>query len=380
MVSINTNELVVTLNGYQFYSVNIASTSTYVTALFNFASTVKVFGLLYNSTTTRYVTAYFDGARTTGNYYIKEIYNNGSTYNSGQLTSVPNYSTYGFLIGIFTYASNLYAVTEYGYIYQINTSTWAMSSTGYQIPGKNPSYSNYLTSITQDPSCGISLPPPPTPAPVAITYTYVSLCNTGGAISGYIVGNYTYGTNLEDTTTNQCYIAVGTTTTPTGTLMPHSFTANTCTCPTPAPVAPTPAPVAPTPAPVAPTPAPVAPTPAPVAPTPAPTPSPTPSPTPAPTPSPTPAPVAPTPAPTPSPTPSPTPAPVAPTCYYYDITNYNAYDTVYVDWIACGGGGSSTSFTDYDGYSHVIGTICAREGTVSISSVNGAATNTYTTC
>jgi hypothetical protein len=58
----------------------------------------------------------------------------------------------------------------------------------------------------------------------------------------------------------------------------------------------------------------------------------------------------------------------------------NGYETVYVDWLACGGGGSSTSFTDYDGYSHVIGTICAQEGTVSISSGNGAWSNTYTTC
>jgi hypothetical protein len=81
-------------------------------------------------------------------------------------------------------------------------------------------------------------PPPPPPPPVI--YTYISLCGTGGAVSGYITGNFAPGTNLEDTTTNECYIATSTTTSPTGTLMPNSFTANTCTCPSPPPPPPPP--------------------------------------------------------------------------------------------------------------------------------------------
>lgn len=83
--------------------------------------------------------------------------------------------------------------------------------------------------------------PPPTPPP-AVTYTYLSLCGTGGATAGYITGNYTPGTYLENTTTNACYIATSTTTSPTGTALPNSYTANTCTCPTPAPTPPPPTP------------------------------------------------------------------------------------------------------------------------------------------
>jgi len=97
-----------------------------------------------------------------------------------------------------------------------------------------------VSCCTANQNCAGAGTPPPTPAPVI--YTYVSLCGSGGAISGYITGNYANGTNLEDTTTNDCYIAVGTTTSPTGTLMPNSFTANTCTCPTPAPTPPPPTP------------------------------------------------------------------------------------------------------------------------------------------
>ena len=81
-------------------------------------------------------------------------------------------------------------------------------------------------------------PPPPPPPPVI--YTYISLCGTGGTVSGYITGNFTPGTNLEDTTTNECYIATSTTTSPSGTMMPNSFTANTCTCPSPPPPPPPP--------------------------------------------------------------------------------------------------------------------------------------------
>lgn len=62
-----------------------------------------------------------------------------------------------------------------------------------------------------------------------------------------------------------------------------------------------------------------------------------------------------------------------PTCYNYNIINYNAYDTVYVSFQICGGGNTTLSFTDYSGTSGTVGSVCAVAGTVSITSGNGAA-------
>ena len=270
----------------------------------------------------------------------------------------------------------------------------------------NGTYSVQTTSVTV--SCAGAPPPPPPP----IIYTYVSLCGTGGANAGYIVGNYSPGTNLEDTTTNDCYISIGTTTSPTNSIMPHSFTANTCTCPSPPPPPPPP---------------------------------------------PTPPSVvvsfstgcsggqtyvnlsATTYNPTTTPSyswlitldgstdfsnaanyispqnnsglangsyyvavydnangvydtdcctanqgcapPPPPPPPPPPVCYTWNVFNYNAYETVTGTYTNCSGFGDSFSFTDYSGGSNNVGSICVQDGTTpSVTSGNGQASNSTNTC
>jgi hypothetical protein len=66
-------------------------------------------------------------------------------------------------------------------------------------------------------------------------------------------------------------------------------------------------------------------------------------------------------------------------CTTWNIIAYNSDDYVYVEWTACGGGSSSTSF--YSSSGGIVGSVCAQNGTTpSITSGNGAASNTGNMC
>jgi hypothetical protein len=65
-------------------------------------------------------------------------------------------------------------------------------------------------------------------------------------------------------------------------------------------------------------------------------------------------------------------------CTTWNIFAYNSDEYVYVEWTACGGGSSSTSFYGGPG---VVGSVCAQNGTTpNITSGNGAASNTGNVC
>jgi hypothetical protein len=66
-------------------------------------------------------------------------------------------------------------------------------------------------------------------------------------------------------------------------------------------------------------------------------------------------------------------------CSTWNIIAYNSGEFVNVEWTACGGGPSSTSF--YSEFGGVVGSVCAQNGTTpSITSGNGAANNTGNVC
>jgi hypothetical protein len=66
-------------------------------------------------------------------------------------------------------------------------------------------------------------------------------------------------------------------------------------------------------------------------------------------------------------------------CTTWNIFAYNSDEYVYVEWTNCGGGSSSTSF--YSSGGGIVGSVCAQNGTTpSITSGNGAASNTGSMC
>lgn len=65
-------------------------------------------------------------------------------------------------------------------------------------------------------------------------------------------------------------------------------------------------------------------------------------------------------------------------CTTWNIFAYNSDEYVYVSWTSCGGGSSTTSFYGGPG---IVGSVCALNGTTpSITSGNGAASNTGNMC
>lgn len=65
-------------------------------------------------------------------------------------------------------------------------------------------------------------------------------------------------------------------------------------------------------------------------------------------------------------------------CTTWNIFAYNSDEYVYVSWTSCGGGSSTTSFYGGPG---IVGSVCALNGTTpSITSGNGAASNTGNVC
>lgn len=66
-------------------------------------------------------------------------------------------------------------------------------------------------------------------------------------------------------------------------------------------------------------------------------------------------------------------------CSTWNIFAYNSSEFVNVEWTSCGGGSSSTSF--YSEFGGIVGSVCAQNGTTpSITSGNGAASNTGNVC
>jgi hypothetical protein len=63
-----------------------------------------------------------------------------------------------------------------------------------------------------------------------------------------------------------------------------------------------------------------------------------------------------------------------PASYTYSIIAYNGYTTVQGNYTSPSGGVSSFSFYNNSGSGGTVGTVCARDGAISISSGNG----TYT--
>lgn len=60
-----------------------------------------------------------------------------------------------------------------------------------------------------------------------------------------------------------------------------------------------------------------------------------------------------------------------PSCYTYNIIRVTTYGNVTGNYTNCGGNSSSYDLTRYDGLTGVVGTICAQQGTVSVTSGNG---------
>lgn len=60
-----------------------------------------------------------------------------------------------------------------------------------------------------------------------------------------------------------------------------------------------------------------------------------------------------------------------PACYTYNIIRVTTYGNVTGNYTTCGGNSSSFDLTRYDGLTGSVGTICARQSTVSITSGNG---------
>jgi hypothetical protein len=79
--------------------------------------------------------------------------------------------------------------------------------------------------------------------------------------------------------------------------------------------------------------------------------------------------------------PAPPPPPTPPVCYVWNITNYDPNDTVTGTYTNCAGFSDTFSFTDTSGTSTVVGTVCVQDGgSATVTSGNGGASSTATTC